>query len=84
MCPKDDLELEDLDNQTPDRLVNEKYLVGFLHHTCFPTRPKKDKDGVDVPRYSNLKYGVKPLFRGDELKDKIMKNLTRSLFPKGS
>ena len=84
MCPKEDLEMEDLDNHAPERLNYEKYLVGFLHDTCFPTRPKKDKDGVDVPGYSKLKNGVKPLFRGDELEDKMMKDLTRSMFPKGS
>lgn len=84
MCPKDDLEMEDLDNQAPERLVYEKYLVGFLHHTCSTLPPKKDKDSVDVPRYSKLKNGVKPLFHGDELEDKMTKGLTRSLFPKGS
>ncbi len=84
MCPKDDIELEDLDKQAPDRLVYERYLVGFLHHTCFATRPKKDEHGNEILRFSKLEHGVKPLFRDDELKVKMKKNLTLDLFPKGS
>lgn len=39
MCPEDDLEVDDLDKQTPEHgLALENDLVGFLHHTCFETR----------------------------------------------
>ena len=72
MCPEDDLEVDDLDNQAPvDGLTFENDLVGFLHHTCFETRSKNADTGVAKPRYSKLKSGVRPIFRQDDLTNKI-------------
>jgi hypothetical protein len=64
MCPEDDLEVDDLDNQAPnDELAFGNDLIGFYHHTCFETRSKSVEFGVSKPRFSKLKSGVRPIFR---------------------
>jgi hypothetical protein len=75
ICPED-LEIDDLNRYFPlkPNVLND--LVGFVHYKCHKNGTKKDPQGLDLPKYSNLNYGIRPIFRNQIFEGKIEDNRT--------
>lgn len=80
MCPID-LEIEDLTNYWPKKPSIQNDLIGFVHYKCHKLGVKKDAQGDEITRQSNLNYGVRPVFRNVPYEGKIENDRKETLFP---